>query len=248
MNTKSIWLSLIGVIISFIGGFLLANALNRSEINQLRSEFESRKLAESGSAQSQNKATLSDEEIHQRISEADQSPTNLKFQKDLGMALYLYAGERQNADLLGEVVRLLDRVYQDNPKDFDVLIALGNSSFDIGLLKKENENLQKARKFYLEALEINQKDVELRTALGLSFLLSIPAETGKAIEEFEKSLNENPNHEKTLRAISQAYISQRSFNEAEKYLAQLQKVNPQNPHLSELQDQLQNERNSAETK
>ncbi len=246
MNTKSIWLSLIAVIISFIGGFLLANALNRSDINQLRSEVEQQKKAAASSPQTQNETTLSADEIRKRISEADQNPTNIAFQKNLGTALYSYAGMKQDAALLSEVTRILGRVYQDNPTDYDVLVALGNAYFDIGLLRKEYENLLKSRNFYLEALAIKPKDIEVRTDLGLSYLLSNPPETDKAIAEFEKSLQENPNHEKTLRAISQAYIGEKNFKEAEKYLALLQNVNPQNPNLADLQNQLKAESGSAE--
>ena len=38
MNGKSLAISIIAVIISFIGGFILANALNRSETDALRAE------------------------------------------------------------------------------------------------------------------------------------------------------------------------------------------------------------------
>ena len=227
---------------------MLANALNRNEISQLRAENEQQKKAAASSAQSQNETTLSAEEIQKRISEADQNPTNITFQRKLGIALYSYAGMKQDAELLSEVTRILDRVYQSDPKDYEVLVALGNSYFDIGLLKKEYEKLLKSRNFYLEALTIKPNDIEVRTDLGLSFLLSNPPETDKAIAEFEKSLKENPGHEKTLRAISQAYIGEKNFNEAEKYLAQLQIVNPQNPHLPGLQNQLKAERSSTEQK
>jgi hypothetical protein len=40
MNQKVFWLSIVAVIVSFIGGFLLANALNRNELTTLRAENE----------------------------------------------------------------------------------------------------------------------------------------------------------------------------------------------------------------
>lgn len=248
MNTKYIWLSVVAVIVSFIGGFLLANALNKSEIANLRSENERQKKEASEAPQNQNETTLSDEEIKKRISEADQNPTNFAFQKSLGLALYQYAGMKQNADLLGEVTRLLDRSYQNNPNDYDVLVALGNSYFDIGLLKKEQENLIKSRSYYQKALDINPGDIEVTTDLGLTFLLISPPETEKALSEFKKSLEKNPNHEKTLRGIAQALISQKNFDEAEKYISTLQKVNPQSPHLVELQEQLKKENSEPKIK
>lgn len=248
MNTKYIWLSFIAVIISFIGGFLLANALNRSEINQIRSEVERQGKSQTESNPNSEETTLSDDEIKKRIVEADQNPTNYEFQKNLGLALYRYAGMKQNAELLGEVTRLLDRANKNDPTDYDVIVALGNSFFDIGLLKKENENLQKSRKYYQEALKLKPEDVEIRTDLGLSYLLINPPEADKAIVEFEKSLQKDPKHEKTLRAISQAYLSLKKIPEAEKYISQLKNANPQSVHLSELQTQLEQEKTKTETK
>lgn len=246
MNTKFIWLSIIAVIVSFIGGFLLANALNKSELANLRSENDRLKQGVSEAPQNQNDTTLSDEEIKKRISEADQNPTNFEYQKSLGLALYHYAGMKQNAELLSEVTRILGRSYDNDPKDYDVLVALGNSYFDVGLLKKEQGNLNKSRKYYQEALQIKPTDIEVRTDLGLTFLLITPPETDKALSEFEKSLQQNPNHEKTLRGMAQALISQKKIAEAEKYISTLQKVNPQSPHLQELQDKLKTENSVKE--
>lgn len=239
MNKNIIWLSLIAVIISFIGGFLLANALNRSEINQLRSR-ENPSEPEKTTAQSSGDSTLSDEEIKKRISEADQNPDNFAFQKGLGLALYQYAGMKQDGDLLGEVRRILERAYQNNPNDYEVMIALGNTYFDYGLIKKDNESFINSRKYYLELLKINPRNSDVRTSLGLTYFLAEPPETDLAVAEFEKTLKENPNHEKALRAISQALIKQNKVAEAQKYISQLQKINPQNPFLSELQNQSNN--------
>jgi tetratricopeptide (TPR) repeat protein len=237
MNTKFFILTFIAVIISFIGGFLLANALNRNEINQLRGSNE-KQLSET-TQQSPDQTTLSDEEIKKRIAEADQNPENISYQKNLGLALYRYAAMKQNAELLGEVSRLLSRANAQNPDDYDVLVALGNANFDIGYIKKENDKLVKSREFYQAALKQKPEDVDVRTDLGLSFYLINPPETDKAITEFEKSLNENPNHEKTLQVIAQAYLSQKNLGEAETYLKRLEKVNPQNTYLPDLQKELQ---------
>ena len=38
MKNKSFWISIIAVIISFAGGFILANAFNRIELDALRAE------------------------------------------------------------------------------------------------------------------------------------------------------------------------------------------------------------------
>jgi len=243
MDKKIFWILTAAVIISFVGGFLLANALNRSELNNLRAETERLKNSSNPSPKNNAELSLSDEEIRRKIAEADQNPDNFNFQKNLGLALYRYAAMKQDADLLLEVARLLTRANQKDEKDYDVLITLGNSFFDIGYIKKDNEPLIKSRQFYQKALAQNPNDVDVRTDLGLTYFLVNPPETDKAIAEFQKSLQTNPKHEKTLQVTAQAFLSQNKPEEAEKYLTRLKEVNPQNQFLPELDLQLSQTKN-----
>lgn len=109
MNGKVFWLSIAAVVVSFVGGFLLANALNRSELNALRAENERLKTSSNESTENQTGLALSDEEIREKIAEADRNPNNYPFQKNLGLALYRYAAMKQDADLLAEAGRFLSR-------------------------------------------------------------------------------------------------------------------------------------------
>lgn len=235
MNKKVFWISLVAVIISFFGGFLLANALNRNELNTIRAEIERLK---NSTPQDKSEVSLSDEEIRQKIAEADKNPENFNFQKNLGLALYRYATMKQDAQLLAEIARLLTRANQQDAKDYEVLITLGNCYFDIGYIKKDNENLTKAREFYQKALSQKPNDVDVRTDLGLTYFLVNPPETDKALAEFQKSLQIDPKHEKTLQVTAQALLSQKKVAEAANYLTRLREVNPENQFLPELESQL----------
>lgn len=238
MNKKVLWISIIAVIISFVGGFILANALNRNELNTIRAEVERLKTTPNDLRQNNSEVSLSNEEISQKIAEADKNPDNINFQKNLGLALYRYAAMKQDADLLAEVARLLTRANKTDKPDYDVLATLGNCYFDIGYIKKDNENLTKARDFYQKALTQKPNDVDVRTDLGLTYFLVDPPETDKALTEFQKSLQTNAKHEKTLQVMAQALISQNKTAEAETYLKQLKEVNPENQFLPELDTQL----------
>lgn len=238
MNGKVLWLSIAAVIVSFGGGFLLANALNRAELSNLRGENERLKTSQNEASQNQTEITLSDQEIRERIAEADRNPNNPAFQKNLGLALYRYAAMKQNPELLAEVGRLLNRAYENDKKDYDLLTTLGNTYFDIGYFKKDNAQLQKARDFYLLALQQKPSDVDVRTDLGLTYFLNTPPENEKAIGEFQKSLQINPKHEKTLQVLTQTFLSQNNTFEAEKYLAKLKEVNAGNQYLAELESRI----------
>lgn len=238
MNSKSLWISIIAVVLSFAGGFILANALNRSETDGLRAENARLKNDSGDAGESESETALSEDEIRRRINEAEQNPTNFSFQKNLGLALYRYAAMKQDAAMLSEVEKILNRAHRLNDKDNDVLVALGNLQFDFGYFRKSNEGFVKARQYYAKALEQNPNDVDVRTDLGLTYFLSNPPEIEKAIAEFKISLENNPKHEKTLQFLTQSYIKTGNTPQAEIYLARLREINPQTPNLEDFQTQM----------
>ena len=87
-------------------------------------------------------------------------------------------------------------------------------------------------------------DVDVRTDYGITFYLQNPPDNDKAIAEFNKSLKENPKHEKTLQFLTQAFLKQGKTKEAESVLAKLKEINPNTPTLAEIQTQISNEANS----
>lgn len=238
MNKKNLALSILAVAISFAGGFLLANALNKNELETLRAENTRLKNASSGSSENGSEMALSAEEIRQKIAAADQNPSDLEFQKSLGTALYRYAAMKQDTNLLREISRLLDRAYQKNQTDYDLLVTQGNLYFDIGYFDKDNENLAKAREFYQKALEQKPSDADARTDFALTFFLQNPPDNEKAVAELKKSFQENPKNEKTLQFLTQALLKQGKAQEAEGYWVKLREINPKTLSLAEIQTQI----------
>ena len=245
MNGKVFWLSIAAVAVSFVGGFLLANALNRSELSALRAENERLKTSQDESTKNQTGQTLSGEEIREKIAEADRNPNNFPFQKNLGLALYRYGAMKQDADLLTEAGRLLNRAFAADKNDYDVTVTLGNIGFDVGYIKKDNAEFEKAREFYRLALEQKPKDVDVRTDLGLTYFLVNPPEYEKAVGEFQKSLQTDPKHEKTLQVLTETFLSQNNHAEAEKYLNRLKEVNSKNQYAAELETRIAQIKNPA---
>ncbi len=235
MNGKFLWLSIAAVIISFIGGFFLANALNRGELDKMRVENEKLKTAPQNPSGGE---TLSEEEIRQKIKEADQNPQNFNFQKDLGIALYRYATMKRKVAMLDDVERLLTRANSLNENDYDVLVVLGNAVFDIGYAEKNNEKFQQAREIYQKALKQKPEDIEVQTDLALTYFFSNPPDYEQAIEELNKTLKKSSNHERALQFIAQAYLKTGKKQEAADALAKLKKANPSNPIIPELESQL----------
>jgi tetratricopeptide (TPR) repeat protein len=253
MNRKTFWLSIIGIIISFAGGFLLANALNRKELDNLRAEVGRLKNTPQSDEKNSSEQTLSEEEIRQKISDADKNPENTEFQRGLAMGLYQYASMKQETKWLPEVARLLNRVYEKNPNDYNTAFSLGNIYFDIAQISENaeneeakaesNKNLLKSREFYQKALEIKPNATDVQTDIGLTFLNENPPQNDKAILEFKKSLQKNPKDERALENIVRAFINTGKTKEAEEFLGKLKQTNPNNESISELDSQLTEKKN-----
>lgn len=238
MNKKIIAAAVIGIVAGFAAGFLIANSLNRSELAAAQAEAsELRRSASPPGSRAQN-MELSDEEIRAKIAEADQNSDNFQYQKTLGLALYTYAAMKQDARLLEEVAKLLDRAHKLNPDDYDVLVSLGNISFDLGQIKKDESLNERARELYRNALSKNEKDANVRTSLGVSYLASQNADPKKAIEELNAAVEIDPKNDKALRYLAQAYADSGDKENAARFLEELKKVDPENPAVAELEQKI----------
>jgi tetratricopeptide (TPR) repeat protein len=238
MNKKIFWLSIIGIIISFAGGFLLANALNRNEINNLTAENERLKNEKVQTGQNNPESELTENEIEEKLAEAEKNPDNFNFQKGLGLGLYRYAMLRQDKALLNKVEKLLQRAYELNSDDYEVIVSLGNIYFDLGQINKDQNSNDKARKLYIEALAKNPKDINVRTDLGLTYLLTESPQVEKASDELEKSLEIDPKNERALQYMTETQIKQGNNKKASEYLAKLKEVNAQNSGIEDLEKQI----------
>lgn len=216
-------------------GFLVANRFNRGEIDSLRSE-NSRLAAKPQIAA--DEPTLSDDEIRTRIQKADETPADIQYQRNLGVALYRYASMKKDVSLLAESIRLLKRVGDSDPADFDINVVLGNAYFDLGYFGQGNDNYDRARKYYENAISKKPDDASVRTDYGLTFFLRVPPEYDRAIGELDKALAIDSKNEKALEFTTQAYLKIGDLANANITIAKLESVNPNNTSIVGLKSEL----------
>ncbi len=242
MSNKYFWLTLLGMVVCFAGGFLLANSLNRNEINGLQSQINQTKPNPASNnptdPTSSPEPELTDAEIRQKIAEADKAPENISFQRDLGSALYRYGGMKQDASLVGEAIRLLKRVVEKEPKDYDSIVTIGNALFDSAAMKKDASGYKLAREYYAKALEMRPNDPEVRADYGSTYFLGEPSEVDKAQAELLKALSNDSENERALQFLTQVYIKSGKKAEAQKTFDKLKTVNPKNPMVPALTTQI----------
>ncbi len=232
MNRSWFWLSLLAVALSFAGGFFLANALNRSNLDQLKSENERLRTA----VQNDNAGDFADaeREIQEKIKEAEANPNDHMLQRGLGLALYRYGSMKQDIGLLNQTVTILERALAIKPDERDVRIALANTHFDLDYFGKTGKDYQKAEAVYRSILKDTPEDVEIRTDLGLTLFLRQPSEIEAAIKEFETALKKDPKHKKALQFMVRAKWQAGQTQEAAKYLDELKAIDPGSQVVAEL--------------
>lgn len=215
----------------FVGGFFFANSLNRSGLTTKPFDIP---IAEQSPTPSQTGAALTPEEIKAKVASSDQNPNDFNYQKSLGMSLYRYASLKQDASILPDAIRIMQRALDLDPEDRDLVIGLGNAHFDVGYFEKKNPAFETARGFYNKALTRVPTDVDVRTDLALTYFLQEPPDLKTAVLEFDKGLAINPRHERSLQFLVQTYVKQNEIVKASETLDRLKAANPSNPAIGEL--------------
>jgi len=236
MDKNTVLFVIIALLAGFIGGFLLANSMNRAEINALRAA--GGRQTSQPNTNSQQDQTLSDAELKAKIAEADKNPTNFTFQKDLGIALYRYAAMKQDLGILTESRRILERASSLNSRDFDVLVALGNAHFDIAFDKKDGAGFQKAREIYANALQVKPDDADVQTDIGISYYWQPSPDYTKAVAALEKVAAANPTHTRSMQYLARSYIKLGKLTDAERVAGKIKSIHPNQDGLAELDSEL----------
>ncbi|MBV9241463.1 MAG: tetratricopeptide repeat protein, partial [Acidobacteria bacterium] len=229
MDKNTVLYVIAALLLGFIGGFLLANAMNRSEINNLRTQTPQALPANSSKPDPNPdgvEPSLTDAEIKAKIADADKNPTNFEYQKDLGTALYKYSSMKSLPDLLPETVRILERADSLNNKDFDVIVALGDAHFDMGFAKKDGGEFQKARELYTRALAIKPGDPDVQTDNAITWFVQPGPDYAKAAGSLEKVIATNPKHTRAMEFLAQAYLKMGRTTDAQKVVDKIKSIDP----------------------
>lgn len=243
MQKNTLLLVIAALFVGFVAGFWLANSINRTAVNVTTAQPP---VSSNANSQLSNQPPdLTEDEINAKIAEADKNAGNFSFQKDLGIALYTYGVMKKDASLFPKAVRILERANSLNSKDFDVLVTLGNAYFDTGFAEKNVTQFQKARETYTKALEMKPNDENVQTDIGISYVVQQPPAYDKGAAELQKALDRNPANERALIYLVRALVGQNKLPDAEKALAKLKGVDPNNNSLSELTSLISNARNDA---
>ncbi|MDQ3819000.1 MAG: tetratricopeptide repeat protein, partial [Acidobacteriota bacterium] len=158
--------------------------------------------------------------VQEAINQAKSDQTN--FAAQMKAADYAYQVQR-----FDDAIQFLQRAKQLQPDSYEAIVQLGNVNFDAN-------RFEEAEKWYTAALQKKPEDVNVRTDLGLTFLLREPANLDRAITEFRSSLEREPKHIQTLQNLTVALTRKGDAAQARTVLAKLEEVSPGNPAITTL--------------
>lgn len=240
MTRENILFAIIGLLLGFIIGFFFANTINQRYAQQAPLVSPAPMAAGSANVPVDQHATDANPgsapnpmgDVMAAIQKARNEPENFEAQME---AAELYAQIRR----YDQAIEFVQRARKVRPDDYKALVRLGDFNFDRG-------SYEEAEKWYSEALKKNPNDVNVRTDLGLTFFFRTPPDIDRAITEFRRSLERDPRHEPTLQNLAVALLRKGDPDGAQKALAQLEQVNPQNPALQRLKPELERLRSSGQ--
>src|SRR5947209_12171629 len=235
MTRDNILFSIIGLLLGCIVGFLFANSYNQSHMvrppmsaSQAPGDLPPNHPPISTNGVSDASAGAGGAampEVQQAIKQARDEPNN--FDAQLRAAdLYNQIGRYDDA------IQYLMRANQIRPDDYTTVVKLGDVNYDAN-------HFEVAEKWYTAALQMKPNDVNVRTDLGTTFVARTPPDFERAIAEYQKSLQLDPKHEKTLHNLVIAYTKKGDTQAARDTLARLEAVNPQAEDIDRLRSEVQ---------
>ena len=235
MNRENILFAVVGLLFGYIVAFHLVVYVNQNQ-PVLRTAPGG---AQTGLPQDHPPLPSNDVKDRQQLKssadgaarEARQDPKNFDAQIKAGNAS-LDAGQAEDA------IDFFTKANQLKPGDFDTLVKLGNANF-------EAERYDVAERWFNEALAKKPDAVDVRSDLGLTYVMRTPPQPEKAIAEFRRALEYDPEHVPTLHNLTLVLAQTGDLDGAEATFARLEKINPQNDNLAQLREELDKSRRGA---
>lgn len=213
-----------GLIIGLVAGFFAANSLNRNAtISASPSVTADVSNGAVSSASSASPGGMQ-EDVAQTLEKAEKEPNNFVAQMLAG-DMYAQIGRFEKA------IEFYSKGVTLNPQNAPANIVLANAYFD-------SHKFEDAEHYYVKALEVDPNNTNARTDLGATFVERQSPDLDRGIEEFRKALAIDPKSGPAMYYLGIAQLRKGERGEAEKALAELEKIDSQSELVSRLKQNL----------
>ena len=224
INKENILFGIIGLLFGLIVGFMFANSVNQSAlVPQTQTGIPNSNLP--AGHPNVGSSDAMGPEVQSAIDTARREPNN--FEAQMKAAEMFYQIQRTDG-----AIEFLANANKLQPENYEVIVNLGNANFDAG-------KYEEAEKWYTAALVKKPDDVNVRTDLGLTFVFRSSPNYDRAIQDFKRSLEIDPNHIQTLQNLTVAYTKKNDGPNANATLAKLESLDSSNPAVSKLREDIQ---------
>ncbi len=226
MQKRNITFGVVGLIIGSVIGFMFANSINDTDNQKISAQTNMQAPLGGNPALPADHPPLGTSsgdstgsgpipQVMESIEKAKQQPENFEAQMTAA-DLYYQIRRFDDAAKYYEIATKL------RPDDTEAQIKAGNAFFD-------SENYEQAEKWYQLALKKEPKNINVINDLGLTFYLRTPRDVDRAIKQYKKALDIEPQHEMTLQNLYLAYAEIGDPDNLARTSELLKKINPNNP-------------------
>jgi tetratricopeptide (TPR) repeat protein len=226
MNKENLLFGIIGLLAGLIIGFMFANSVNQNAVKPVAATTLSQNQNVPPGHPEINPANAAMQpEVQAAIDKAKAEPDN--FEAQIKAAEVYYQIQKFDG-----AIEFLIQANKLKPEDYETIVNLGNAYFDAG---KYND----AEKTYSAALVKKADDINVRTDLGLTFIFRDPPNYDRAVQEFTRSLQSDPNHVQSLQNLTVAYTKKGDAAKAKETLARLETISSSNAAIPKLREEIQ---------
>lgn len=232
---QNILYTIAGVAVGFFIGFFIANSVVTQPLSSNGSAASARSVEQVRPGDklppghpdlnsAGGSAAATSAQAQTAMDEADRNPKDFGAQMRAAAIFY----ELESFD---KAALYLDRALALKPDDPNALTGMGHTKYDTG-------DYVGAAKYYEKVLAIEPKDAEVRTDLGNTYFRRTPPDYTKAIAEYRKALEIDPNSEQALEKLAAAALKRGDKATARGAIERLALVNPSNGSLGTLRSGL----------
>lgn len=227
MNKENLLFAIVGLLLGLIIGFMFANSVNQNAVTRVPPTTMNPQNASipPGHPEINSNTAAMQPQVQAAIEKAKSEPDNFEAQVKAAEVYYQIGRFEGAVDFLKQANKL-------KPDDYETIVNLGNAYFDAG-------RYEDAEKWYSSALARKADDVNVRTDLGLTFIFRDPPNYDRAVQEFSRTLEINPNHIQALQNLTVAYTKKGDGAKAKSTLARLESLDSTNSAIPKLREEIQ---------
>ncbi len=224
MNKDNFLFAIIGLLAGLIIGFMFANSVNQNAAMRAPAGMNPNAAMPQNHPNVDGNSGAMSPQVQAAIDNAKQNPND--FEAQIKAAEVYYQIQRFEG-----AIEFLKQANKLKPDDYETIVNLGNSYFDAN-------QYTEAEKWYSAALVKKPDDTNVRSDLGLTFIFRESPNYDRAIQEFTKSLEKEPNKVQTLQNLTVAYTKKGDAAKAKETLSRLESIDATNTAIPKLREDI----------